>query len=321
MDPLVDCFWSGYEVRFPDFRRVLDEPYASVPSSRMDRVVREAFAAADDARLLLNTEALDVGAHHVELADGRTLHGSVVIDARGPGRFQAVGPVAYQKFVGLELELSADTRTKTPVIMDATVPQTDGFRFFYTLPLEPQRVLVEDTYFSDSAELDVAGLRAGIIEHAIASGLQVTRVVRQETGVLPLPGRMPDAHPAHGPLQAGFGGGWFHPTTGYSFPVAVRLAQFVAWTDPSELFGEAFQHMQRRHRRQQRFALLLNRMLFGAFAPEDRWNALQRFYTLPTPTIRRFYAMSMSVSDRLRVLCGRPPAGLSMREALSRGWL
>ena len=35
------------------------------------------------------------------------------------------------------------------VVMDATVPQEDGFRFVYALPLDPDRVLVEDTYFSD----------------------------------------------------------------------------------------------------------------------------------------------------------------------------
>ena len=47
--------------------------------------------------------------------------------------------------------------------MDATVPQVDGYRFFYVLPLAPDRLLVEDTYFSDSTHLDVAQLRTEML--------------------------------------------------------------------------------------------------------------------------------------------------------------
>ena len=43
--------------------------------------------------------------------------------------------------------------------MDATVPQRDGFRFVYTLPFAPDRVLIEDTYYSDGLDLDPAALR------------------------------------------------------------------------------------------------------------------------------------------------------------------
>jgi lycopene beta-cyclase len=57
-------------------------------------------------------------------------------------------------------------------------------------------------------------------------------------------------------------------------------------------------------------------MLFGAFLPEARWNALQRFYRLPPDTIRRFYALETTRGDRLRIVCGRPPRGISLRVAI-----
>jgi lycopene beta-cyclase len=115
---------------------------------------------------------------------------------------------------------------------------------------------------------------------------------------------------------AGYGGGWFHPATGYSFPVALRLALHIARATPADLFGERWERLVARHRSQFRFACLLNRMLFGAFHPERRFTALERIYRLPEETIHRFYALAMTRGDRLRLICGRPPRGLSLRAAI-----
>ena len=49
--------------------------------------------------------------------------------------------------------------------MDATVPQRDGFRFMYVLPLAEDRLLVEDTTFSDSPRLDQEALRESVHEY------------------------------------------------------------------------------------------------------------------------------------------------------------
>jgi lycopene beta-cyclase len=144
----------------------------------------------------------------------------------------------------------------------------------------------------------------------------VSDVVRQEAGVLPLPARCHPAPKAESPLLAGYGGGFFHPATGYSFPVALRLACHIANTHEGDIFGPGWQRLVDEHRSQFRFATLLNRMLFGAFVPECRWNALARFYRLPEDTIRRFYALETTPGDRLRLLCGRPPRGISIRAAM-----
>jgi lycopene beta-cyclase len=69
-----------------------------------------------------------------------------------------------------------------------------------------------------------------------------------------------------------------------------------------------------------RYCFWLNRLLFGAFAPEQRFEVLQRFYGLPADTIRRFYALELTRLDRTRILCGRPPRGFSaLRLLQSRG--
>jgi lycopene beta-cyclase len=227
--------------------------------------------------------------------------------------------VGFQKFIGLELQLEANTAPLCPVLMDATVPQTDGFRFFYTLPFAPDRILVEDTYFADTPVMNRTAIVAGILDYAAGQGHQVRSIVREESGVLPLPLEGATVPPTAGPLVAGYRGGFFHPVTGYSFPAAARLAEFVADTAPRELFGPGLERLYEALTVQVRFGQRLNRMLFNWFAPEDRYNVLERFYRLPERTIRKFYAMDLGMTDRVRVLFGLPPRGMSWRAALSGG--
>jgi lycopene beta-cyclase len=318
--PLVVRRWDGYSVRFPSFERRLNTPYAAVTSERLAEYVSEVFARAPRSRLILGRSAAHVEAKQATLDDGQELHAQIVIDARGPEAHSGEHVIGYQKFVGLELELERPTELSEPIVMDASVRQDDGFRFVYTLPLSPNRVLVEDTYFADGPELDMGLLRTRALGYAQDSGLSVARIHREESGVLPLPAAAALTR-AGSPFRAGYAGGWFHPTTGYSFPIAARLALHVASTTPESLFDEGYARLAREHARQQRYACLLNRLLFRALPPEARRNVLERFYQLPEPSIARFYALSTTAYDRARILCGRPPRGLSLTRAFTRGLL
>jgi hypothetical protein len=124
---------------------------------------------------------------------------------------------------------------------------------------------------------------------------------------------------ANAPLAAGYAGGWFHPVTGYSFPIAARLAALVASVPPEQLFGDELRKMAAAQARQMRFALRLNRMLFGWFPPAQRFRVLERFYRLPAALIQRFYALDLTALDRARIVVGRPPRGMSIRAALGFG--
>ena len=316
VDPLVAHRWPSYDVRFPGLERTLRHAYATIPSARVDAVVRERLAGAPGCALITGTAAVEVGPRVVRLEDGRALEGTLVVDARGPGGREAGGGAGFQKFVGLELRLERKSAPARPVIMDATVPQADGFHFVYVLPLAEDRVLVEDTYFSDTDRLDREALRARVLAYARDKGLGPFEVVREEEGVLPLPWSGPLPRPFDSPLLAGYAGGFFHPVTGYSFPVAVRLASLLASLPPERALGPGLQSLARRHRAQVRFAHLLNWLMFRAYPPASRWHVLERFYReMPEDTIRRFYALETTAMDRARLLLGRPPRGFSVRLA------
>ncbi len=317
VEPLVTHRWTGYRTAFPGGTRDLDTAYAAVTSRRFADVVAREVAAGPGCHVLTNTEAEDIGAQSVRLADGRTLTADLVVDARGPSAADANDATCgYQKFVGLEIDTPTPHGLERPILMDACVEQLDGFRFLYVLPLGPRRLLLEDTRFSDSPTLARNVLGQDIYDYAREHGYVIERIVRTESGVLPLPwDGVASVGPDDGPLVAGFQGGWFHPVTGYSFPVAARLADIISAVPATEA-RDAANELARSVTRQRGYCHRLNKMLFNWFAPEQRYHVLERFYTLPEPVIRRFYALQLTAGDRARILIGRPPRGMSYRAAL-----
>lgn len=115
------------------------------------------------------------------------------------------------------------------------------------------------------------------------------------------------AVPPAKPLVAGYAGGWFHPATGYSFPLAIRLAVALAMASP-EGSSTAAANLARRFARKQRFARFLNRLLFTAVVPEQRWQVFRRLYrSLPDSLMSRFYSLQFGAFDAARLVIGWPP--------------
>ncbi len=317
VEPFVAHRWNSCEVRFPGYRRVLDTPYAMLSSERLRSEVLRMLAARPGSTASEHVPAELTKTGTVGLADGRTLAAGIVIDARGAG--ETTVPCGWQKFYGEEITLRHGHGLIRPIVMDATVAQRDGYRFMYVLPLTPTRALVEDTSFSDGPELDDDERRWRIAEWLREHGWEALRVERTERGVLPMPmaeapeDPPPDRSPSAGPsvVPGGYRGGWFHPGTGYSLPLAAELAELIAAT-PADALPAAVAAAACERRRRARFCHLLNRLLFRWYPPEARRGIFERFYRLPEATIARYYAMRLRPADKMRILGGRPPAGLSL---------
>lgn len=308
LKPMMAHSWQGQSVRFQNLTRHLAAGYASLTSGS----VAEAIAACPNVELRASARVASISADSVTLADGSSVDAACVIDCRGYQPSPAL-VLGYQKFVGLEVELEAPHGLVDPVIMDASVDQRDGYRFVYLLPFSPTRILIEDTRYSDGGALDLQAIAADVSRYAEAQGWSIRQVVREENGVLPIAlahdfERFWADRPVDVP-QAGMRAGLFHPTTGYSLPEAVRVANLVGsnWPIGSAALARKIQdHAKARHR-QQSFYRLLNRMLFRAARPDKRHLVLQRFYKLPQGLIERFYAGRTSAGDIVRILVGKPP--------------
>lgn len=323
VEPVVSHRWDGYDVVFPRHRRTIAMAYSSIESSRLDRAVRRALPAA---ALMLGRAAAAVTPTAVELADGDRIEARGVIDARGTGDLSLL-ELGWQKFVGRELTLAAPHGRDRPVVMDATVDQIDGYRFVYCLPFGPDRMFVEDTYYSDVPDLPRAALATRIGDYARAQGWRIAAAGREETGVLPVAlGGDFDAYwrsTGAGVAKAGMRAGLFHPTTGYSLPDAIRTAATIA--DRRDFDGVALHTDTRAMARDtwegRGFYRMLDRMLFRAAAPAERYRVLERFYRLDTRLVGRFYAGQSTVTDKARILAGKPPVpiGRAIRAIVGRG--
>jgi lycopene beta-cyclase len=320
--PLVARSWLRHEVRFPSFSRQLERGYHSITSESLRVVVQEALGE----RVRQGVEVATLAADEAVLRDGTRVGAGAVIDGRGdPGRGHL--ELGFQKFLGQTVTLEREHGLAGPILMDATVAQTDGFRFVYTLPFGGRELLIEDTRYSDTPGLEKDALRREIEGYVRAHGWRIHGMLGEEEGSLPivLSGDIESFWDATNPgvPRSGMRAALFHPTTGYSLPEAVRLADAIAGS--ADLRSPALYALTRSRSREAwrrgRFFRLLNRMLYRAAEPDRRYRVLEHFYRLPEPLIGRFYAGRPTWRDKIRVLSGRPPVpvGRALRAVLTPG--
>ena len=311
LNPLIVKSWPSYDVHFPEYSRTLSTGYASITSDRFCEVVGAALA--HDLRLAQTITRLCP--RTVLLASGEELRGTAVIDGRG---FQPSSQLVTgrQAFLGQLLRLKAPHNLNGPIVMDARVPQKDGYRFVYVLPFSADTVLVEDTHYVDHPDFSSSQSRSNIADYIAGKGWEVADLLREEEGILPITlagdlGKF--AKNGEGQPRSGLRAGLFHCTTGYSLPHAVQLADWLVRQDDfdAESLAAGIQGFTHRTWHEQRFYRLLNRMLFLAGKPQNRWKVMRRFYGLSEGLISRFYAQQLTSSDKVRILCGKPPVPIN----------
>lgn len=321
VDPLVCHSWKSYDIAFPTLRRTLDNAYYSIESDRLDALVR---AALPEGALMTRRKVLGASPTAVVLADGDRIKAGGVIDARGPGDLGLL-ELGWQKFLGREIHLAEPHDDPQPMVMDATVEQIDGFRFVYCLPFAATRMFIEDTYYSESPGIDRAALAGRIDAYVARRGWQAEHVAREEAGVLPVAmgGDFDEYWRSGGNkvAKAGMRAGLFHPTTGYSLPDAIRTAALVA--QATDLSGAGLHELTRGFARstwkKRGFYRMLDRMLFRAAEPAERYRILERFYRLDPQLIGRFYAGRSTMTDKARLLTGKPPVRIGRAISAIRG--
>jgi len=310
MAKFAPTVWNeGYEVQFPRYRRHLPTPYASLASAEFAASLERLLP---DGTSLPNSPVASLDAAGVTLANGERIAASAVIDCRGFAHTPHLRG-GWQVFLGRHLRTVEPHGVTRPLIMDATVGQTGGFRFVYVLPLGEHELFVEDTYYQNRPALDREALSRRLDRYTSRKKWR-GETMDIETGVLPVvTGGNFAAWQAErrieGVARAGAHAGFQHPLTSYTLPFAVSTALAVAGA--ADLSGPGLtallDYRARAHWAGTRFYRRLGSMMLGASPANKRWKVFARFYHLPTDLIERFYAGESTRADRLRILCGKPP--------------
>ncbi|MCI5047320.1 MAG: lycopene beta-cyclase CrtY [Aquisalinus sp.] len=309
--PALAHHWPGYHVHFPDYSRRLDIGYCSSNSASVRSAIQPFI---DKGQLVIVTDArvAEISDSTVRLENGDTIEGGAVIDATGFKPHPAV-LLGYQKFVGQIIRTRSPHGLDVPIIMDATVAQGDAYRFVYCLPYGPDEVLIEDTYYEDGPELDDAVIVDRISAYAASKDWQIAEILHTERGILPITLASDLEARIQGEARAapkiGLAGGLYNAVTGYSLPDAVTMAMRLGdLPDLSQArVAEAVLAYRRSHWQREKFFRLLNRMLFKAGKPSERYKVLQRFYRLDEPLVSAFYRGDLSLLQKARILSGKPP--------------
>ena len=313
--PFAKTEWNGgYDVAFPGYRRTLSSSYRSLASGNFDAQLRRLLP--EDA-VLTGREAVTVDRAGTILDNGERINARAVIDCRGQAKSAHLSG-GWQVFLGHHLRTNAPHGVERPIIMDVTIEQVGiadpgAYRFVYVLPLSPDELFIEDTYYADSPQLDRILLTQRIEAYCANHGW-AGELLGSETGVLPvITGGDFVAYQAErraeGVARAGALGGFTHPLTSYTMPFAVETALAIA--READLPGDGMAAMldarAQQHWRDTGFYRLLGKMLFGAAEPAQRWRLFERFYRLPQGLIERFYAARSTPMDKARILMGKPP--------------
>ncbi|MEE1878084.1 lycopene beta-cyclase CrtY [Altererythrobacter litoralis] len=320
LEPFRQIRWDdGYDVAFPRRRRQLAAGYRSLASEDFDSGLKRLLPPE---AIRLNAGVAELDAAGVTLDGGERVRARTVIDCRNfsPSPHLLGG---WQIFMGRHLKLGEAHGIARPVIMDATVAQSapagngGAYRFVYVLPLAAQEVFIEDTYYAEDPALDRSLLSSRLDRYAARHGWAEGLPVGHETGILPvITGGNFGAYLASirepGVAVAGARGGFTHPLTSYTVPIAVENALAIA--EQGDLAGAQLarfcEDRARAHWQRTGIYRALGRMLFKAAEPERRVDIFERFYGLPEKLIERFYACHSTLPDRLRILTGKPPVSI-----------
>lgn len=313
VDPLISSSWDSYDVHFPKYSRSLSCGYNSIQSSNLDRELRSQLP---ETALKVGHKVKKIKSGLLKLQAGGEIAANAILDVRGGGDISAL-EYGWQKFRGHMLRLKKPHGLDRPVIMDATVDQLDGYRFVYSLPFGDKDVFVEDTYYSDSKEIDPEVLDDRIAEYANDQDWRIDKVTHSESGQLPvLYGGDFDAFWADnkGPdARAGVRAALVQPITSYSLPMAVKTAMIIADMPKitQKKLDKLLKDLAFRHWSDGNFYRMLCAMMFKAAKPEKRYLTLEHTYAKDEALIERFYAGKTTLLDQASLLSGKPPVPIT----------
>lgn len=311
IEPLLEKSWTNSQVRFPKLDRTLSASYHTMRSENLHKHLLKVLGQG----VRLKSKVARITDSEVTLENGKKISASCVLDTRGFTGAPSAKVSGYQKFIGFDCELETPHDLTTPIVVDATCPQLDGFRYFSLLPWDETRILVKETFYSDSPDLNLERITKSIRSYMERRGWKIKAITKEERGVLPIPMTSDYiTNSAEGEaLPVGVRGGYFHATTGFSLPDAVRFAEIISAVPEitTQKAREALMKQRRSWLSRQRFYRIVNRLIFYASEPSLRYQVMQKFYELPEETIERFYSGRTTWSDRIRILRAKPPLPMS----------
>jgi lycopene beta-cyclase len=309
LQPLINYGWREFAVVFPQYKRALPFPFYSIRSDRFDEALRDAMPAES---ILTGRRALGVAPDGIVLEDGTMIGAGGVIDARGPGDLSLLD-LYYRKFVGYELTLDGPHSVRRATLIDAAADPAEGFQYMEMLPIENDRLFIEDVRYESWPDIDMTDHGNRIVNHAARFGWRIRGSARGQAGILPiaLGGDFEDYWKSGGEgiAKVGLRAGLFHPVTGNSLADAARTAQLVAKADDWSgvaLHKLLYDHASKAWAKRDYYRRFARRMLRETPVQEG-YKMLEGLYAMDAELIARFHGLRLGFADRMALSLGEGP--------------
>jgi len=299
--PLAIDRWPGFYVAFPGFSRKLNIACSGFGPEDVHRAM---VAALQPKNYRLGTRVVAVREDALVLDGGETIKAEGAIDARGAANMSAL-ELLYEARLERDYRFAAPHGVDRPVLVDATIDQGPGLRFFECVPLSAERLLVADICISERASPDeqAAGRLAAYVK---ARGWTRPRAGAERAGarLLPIGGdfaafwRLGGARAA----KLGLRGGFVHPLTGRTVADAARTALLLS--RQRDFSGNALHDLFEAEAKQlwkKREPLRAAVAAIAAAPPDRRRALLERLYRLDAGLLQRVFADRLSLFDRVQV--------------------
>ena len=214
-------------------------PYVRVDSGQFYRIAQQILSASRSVTLSLGERAESVEADSEGVFVSGTagdLRAGLAIDTRPTPIPEGV---LLQHFMGWEIQTDHDVFDPSTVTLMDFAPASKDIHFYYVLPFDCRRALVETTHFS-MTRLDEATYTCELKNYLKERyGLDHWQITRTEQGVIPMPRRAPSLkHRAHQRIiPMGLHADTTKPSTGYCYPHAQDQARRQAQALSSDVGG------------------------------------------------------------------------------------
>jgi lycopene beta-cyclase len=312
LEPLVNYGWREFAVIFPRYKRALPQPFYSIRSDQFDAILRRAMPAES---ILTGRRAMGVSPDSVFLEDGTVIAAHGVVDARGPADLSLLD-LYFRKFIGYELTLDGPHSVRRATLIDAAADPAEGFQYMTMLPIESDRLFIEDVRYEGHHELDMSDHGQRIVNHAARFGWRIRSSARGHAGIIPvaLGGHFEDYWKSggEGVAKVGLRAALFHPVNGNTLADAARTAWMIA--EAKDWSGAALHKMLHAHAAK----CWARRGYYRRFAahmlrdrpPAEGHHMLESLYMMDSDLISRFHGMKLNLADRIALSLGEGPMPL-----------
>ena len=299
--PLAGTRWPGFYLAFPDFARKLRGDWGGLGGEDVHQAM---LGALSPEQYRLGTKVVAVREDALVLDGGETIKAEGAIDARGAANLSML-ELLYEARFERDYRFAAPHGLDRPVLIDATVDQGPGLRYFECVPLSEDRLAVADICVSEASQPDEqAGAR--IDSYVKQRGWERPKALAEHSIARPLPfggdfaafWRLGGARVA----KVGLRGGFINPAIGRAVGDAAHTALLLARQQSfaGGVLHDLFEAEAKQLWKKREFARSVTAAQRSA-PPEQRRALLEQLYRLDPALIARLQSDRLGMLDRARL--------------------